>query len=206
MNQGAISVALNPFLDHPVFLYAVLTMSETVSTKKITWALKEVFLNELKPYSKNPRQLTKTQYQHLVTSLDKFGLIDKPIVNRDMGLIGGHQRVKVLQGEGVDSVECWFPSRQLTDKEVEELCIRLNRNTGDFDWDVLANEWEATELLEWGFEEGELGLGEEIAAEKNQEAEEKMAKIVIQLPDDDKSSFENQLDDLLIKFPRAQKK
>jgi len=56
-------------------------------------------------------------------------------------------------------VECWYPSRLLTDKEVEELNIRLNKNTGNWDFDALANGFEVPDLLEWGFDERELQLG-----------------------------------------------
>ena len=46
----------------------------------------------------------------------------------------------------------------LTDKEVEELNIRLNKNTGNWDFDALANRFEVPDLLEWGFDERELQL------------------------------------------------
>ena len=55
-------------------------------------------------------------------------------------------------------MECWYPSRELDEKEVEELNIRLNKNTGDWDFDVLANEFEMGDLLDWGFTEIDLGL------------------------------------------------
>ncbi len=48
----------------------------------------------------------------------------------------------------------------LDNVEVEELNIRLNKNTGDWDFDVLGNEWEITDLIKWGFEPHELGISE----------------------------------------------
>jgi ParB-like chromosome segregation protein Spo0J len=118
---------------------------------KPNWSLKKVKLSDLKDYHKNPRQLSENQAEQLKKSVDKFGLIDKPIVNQDMTLIGGHQRKNVLNGE-VEEIEVWFPDRSLDEKEVEELNIRLNANTGSWDFDVLANEWKQEELEEWGLE------------------------------------------------------
>ena len=87
-------------------------------------------------------------------------MIDKPIVNADSAntIIGGHQRKHVLEASGVKEIECWIPDRELSDKEVEELNIRLNKNTGSWDFDALANEFELDDLLEWGFDKGELDL------------------------------------------------
>jgi len=45
------------------------------------------------------------------------------------------------------------PETKLSDRDVEELNIRLNRNTGEWDWDILANEWEVEDLQEWGFDD-----------------------------------------------------
>mgnify|MGYP000914855066 FL=1 len=126
----------------------------------ITWNLKTFNIYDLTDYSKNPRSLTKQQFEQLKKSLDKFGLIDKPIINADEKntVIGGHQRLRVLRAEGQKSVECWIPSRELDEKEVEELNIRLNKNTGDWDFDTLANNFEVGDLVEWGFTEIDLGL------------------------------------------------
>lgn len=128
----------------------------------IHWSLREYKIGDLTDYSKNPRQLTESQYKQLKTSLDKFGMIDKPIVNADNRntIIGGHQRINVLRKVGAATVTAWVPSRELTEKEVEELNIRLNKNTGEWDFDILANEFEFDDLLSWGFDENELiGFG-----------------------------------------------
>ena len=107
-------------------------------------------------YPKNARVLSEHDAKHLGESLDKFGLIDKPIINKNGTIIGGHQRIKVLKTRNIEEVECWVPSRNLSNAEVEELNIRLNRNNGDWDWDKLGNEWDAHNLIEWGFEGDEI--------------------------------------------------
>jgi DNA modification methylase len=127
---------------------------------KINWTLKQFRLDELTDYYKNPRSLSEKEFKQLKTSLEKFGMIDKPIVNADSAhtIIGGHQRKHVLEATGVKECECWIPDRELSDKEVEELNIRLNKNTGSWDFDVLANEFELDDLLDWGFDKQELDL------------------------------------------------
>lgn len=125
---------------------------------EITWTLRTFQISELTDYAKNPRMLSKEQFAHLKKSMDKFGLIDKPIINADAAhtVIGGHQRLHVLRSEGVRAVECWYPSRELDEREVEELNIRLNKNTGSWEMDILANQWDVGNLLEWGFTKNEL--------------------------------------------------
>ena len=103
----------------------------------------------------NPRQLTKDQYQGLKDSITRFGLVDPVIVNKHKDrkniIVGGHQRVKVAKDLGFKDVPCVEVSLTL-DKE-RELNIRLNRNTGEWDWDSLANYFDVSDL-----DEGEYSI------------------------------------------------
>lgn len=123
----------------------------------IVWHIKSRNIADLKPYFKNPRYLTKDQEAQLVYCIDTFGLIDRPAINLDGTIIGGHQRIQALKKLGFKEIEVMVPNRKLTDEEVEECNIRLNKNTGDWDYDILANEFDAGSLLDWGFESEELG-------------------------------------------------
>jgi len=125
----------------------------------ISWNLKTCEIGALQPYEKNPRTLSDKEHRQLSDSLDRFGLIDKPVVNDDFTIIGGHQRIEVYKAKGANSVECWMPDRLLDEKEIEELNIRLNRNNGDWDYDILGNLFDVGDLLSWGFDEDDLGLG-----------------------------------------------
>lgn len=122
----------------------------------INWTLKTIPLKDLRDHPKNPRQITKEQYRHLEGLIDKFGLIDKPVINSDNTIIGGHQRVKILKKKKVKAVECWVPDNALTDAEVEELLVRHNLNQGSFDYELLANNFDAIDLLHYGFTEEQL--------------------------------------------------
>jgi ParB-like chromosome segregation protein Spo0J len=124
----------------------------------IEWHLETRKISELTPHQSNPRRITKEQYAALKASLDKFGLIDKPIITIDNQIIAGHQRIRILKDEGHKQVECWVPNKELDQHEVDELLIRHNKNTGEWDWDEVANSFEVGDLFEWGFTADDLHL------------------------------------------------
>lgn len=116
-------------------------------------------LSELVPASWNPRQLTEKQAKDLRKSLEKFDLAEVPVVNLDGMIIAGHQRTKILfQLHGDMEIDVRLPSRLMTEAEVKEYNVRSNKNTGEWDFDLLANNFDLDELLDWGFTEDELKL------------------------------------------------
>lgn len=155
--------------------------SATKSLQIVKWSLVEIPIKSLKEHPKNPRQIGKEQFARLGNLIDRFGLIDKPIVNSDMTLIGGHQRIKYLKKQKVKVVECWISDRLLDEKEVEELMIGVNKIHGQFDFDILANQFDPIDLLKWGFSEKELldtcQEAEEILEEQQQEEKKKKDKL-----------------------------
>jgi len=125
---------------------------------RITWSIESRSVASLKPHPRNPRVMTKKQEADLLDSLKRFGLIEKPIVTIDGMIIGGHQRLAILKKLKYKTVECWVPDRELSDEEVDELCIRLNRNTGSWDYESLANDWDLDKLVDWGFSPAEFDV------------------------------------------------
>ena len=118
--------------------------------------VEKIQINKLKPATYNPRQISKKQYNDLKDSIVKFGLVDPIILNKDLTVIGGHQRLKVCKELKYKDIDCVV--LDLTKEEERELNIRLNKSGGSFDLDILANEFEIEELKDWGFKEIELGL------------------------------------------------
>jgi hypothetical protein len=141
-------------------------------------------ISELIPAEYNPRILKDKQYKDIKKSLQRFGIVDPIIVNmhpdRKNVIVGGHQRVKVWSDLGNETIPCTEVSLDL--KKEQELNVRLNKNTGEFDFDALANFFEVRDLKEWGFEEWEFGMNEDepkdeqdlIANEKNKPASMKI--------------------------------
>ncbi len=108
----------------------------------------------------NPRELTEKQYTDLKDSLLRFGVVDPVLVNinedRKNIIIGGHQRKRVWEELGNKTIPC--VELDLTLDQERELNVRLNKNTGQFDMDALANYFDQDELIDWGFESFEFGM------------------------------------------------
>ena len=106
---------------------------------------------DLIPAPYNPRQSTAKQEKHLKESLEKFGMVEPIIYNKQTGyIVGGHFRVRELKKLGIKEIECVIVD--LNEADEKELNIRLNANTGSWDWDTLANDWEVVDLEAWGLE------------------------------------------------------
>lgn len=110
-------------------------------------------IDDLKAAEYNPRLLTSKQYKDLHTSLTLFGFVDPVIINtyegRENIIIGGHQRVKVWKEMWNKTVPCI--ELKLIPVLEKELNIRLNKNVGDFDYQLLEKEFSKLDLIEWGF-------------------------------------------------------
>ena len=85
-----------------------------------------------------------------------------------------------------------MPDRTLNNAEIEELNIRLNKNTGDWDFDILANEWDVENLIDWGFDAEEFGIldipKEEISLP---DGEKRLAQVTFTLSNDQKNTIDN---------------
>lgn len=128
---------------------------------------------DLKPAPYNPRQSTAKQEKHLKESLEKFGMVEPIIFNKQTGyIVGGHFRVRELKKLGIKEIECVIVD--LNEADEKELNIRLNANTGSWDWDTLANDWDVVDLEAWGLEipqfDTEPSYDELIGEEKNKPA------------------------------------
>jgi DNA modification methylase len=108
-------------------------------------------LKDLKPAPYNPRKSTERQEGNLKASLEKFGVVEPIIFNKQTGyIVGGHFRVRELKKLGFKDVECVIVD--LNEADEKELNIRLNANTGEWDMDALATEWDKEQLEEWGLD------------------------------------------------------
>jgi ParB-like chromosome segregation protein Spo0J len=106
-------------------------------------------IKDLKPNPLNPRKSSVTQDENLKKSLEKFGVVEPIVFNRRSGyIVGGHFRVRELKKLGYKEVECVIVD--LNEQDEKELLIRLNANTGDWDTDLLLQDWDADKLADWG--------------------------------------------------------
>ena len=120
--------------------------------------IQEVEIDQLKPSEYNPRKWSKEAIKQLTESIQKFGLIDPIICNSSHGrediVIGGHFRLKVARSLGYKTVPVVYLDIPDLEKE-KELNLRLNRNLGEFDWDLLAN-FDTSVLTDVGFSSEEM--------------------------------------------------
>ena len=124
-----------------------------MSKKRITWKIEKRKLADLKPHSKNPRQFTEKGMKDLENSINSIGFMQPININQDGTILSGHARTLKLQQMGEIEVDVYVPDRLLTPKQEEEVLVRANANTaGQWDFDILANEFEDFELVEWGLE------------------------------------------------------
>jgi len=109
--------------------------------------------NKLKTNPNNPRAIRKDQLDKLVKSLREFPemLEARPIVvNPDYVVLGGNMRLKAAMQAGLKEVPVYVASWD--EAKNKEFIIKDNLAFGEWDWDMLANEWEADELNDWGLE------------------------------------------------------
>lgn len=109
-------------------------------TNQPTMEIKELSLKELKPAAYNPRKKLKKgdkEYEKIKQSLLKFGYVDPIIVNKDMPVIGGHQRLTVLKDLDYETAKCVIVN--LPKEDEKALNIALNKITGQWDEALLAD-------------------------------------------------------------------
>ena len=100
----------------------------------------------------NPRIIKNHKYRKLVQSIKDFPEMLKlrPIVvDENMMILGGNMRWKASRDAGLKEV--WIDIAEgLSDEQKEEFIVKDNVNYGEWEWDILANEWDSIKLDEWG--------------------------------------------------------
>ena len=114
----------------------------------------QVKLYKIKGNPNNPRIIKNDKFKKLVKSIQEFPemLEKRPIiVDEDLMVLGGNMRLKASKDAGlkevwIDIAEGW------TKEQKDEFVVKDNVNFGDWEWDMLANEWDSVQLAEWGLD------------------------------------------------------
>jgi len=125
-------------------------------------------INSVKTNPNNPRILKDDKFKKLVNSIKSFPemLKVRPIVvNNDMFVLGGNMRLKACKAAGLKEVHIIKVS-DFTEAQQREFIIKDNVGFGEWDWDMISNEWDTDEVTDWGldlplFEEDEVLEAEE---------------------------------------------
>jgi ParB-like chromosome segregation protein Spo0J len=114
----------------------------------------KVAISEVKVNPNNPRLIKDDKFKKLVQSIkDLPQMLDiRPIVvNTDMIVLGGNMRLKACKEAGLQVVPIII-ANNLTEEQQREFLIKDNVSGGEWDWDILANEWEVEQLSDWGLD------------------------------------------------------
>jgi hypothetical protein len=116
--------------------------------------MERVNIKQVLPNPDNPRIIKGNKFDKLVASIKEFPemLELRPIVvNKDMVVLGGNMRLKACEEAGLAEVPVVFADN-LTPEQEREFIIKDNSNFGEWDWDLLANQWDTQLLNDWGLE------------------------------------------------------
>jgi ParB-like chromosome segregation protein Spo0J len=108
---------------------------------------------EIHPNPKNPRIIKDDNFKKLVQSLKDFpemADIREVVVNKDHMILGGNMRYKAMLEAGWKDIPVKIVD--LPDAKQKEFIIKDNVSGGEWDWDVLANEWDSEQLDDWGLD------------------------------------------------------
>lgn len=114
----------------------------------------KVKLSNIKPNPNNPRYIRDEKFEKLKQSIQEFPEMLKLrpiIVDDDMVVLGGNMRLKALTELGIDEVEI-IKAKDLTEKQKAEFIVKDNVGFGEWNWDILANEWDNELLTDWGLD------------------------------------------------------
>ena len=118
-------------------------------------------INKLKPNPNNPRLIKDDKFQKLVKSIQTFPemMAKRPIVcvtdvDGKLFPLGGNMRLRAIQEIGMNEIpDEWITlADEWTEEQRREFVIKDNVGFGEWNWEQLANEWDADDLSEWGLD------------------------------------------------------
>lgn len=114
----------------------------------------KININSIKANPNNPRLIKDEKFAKLVKSIKEFPemLELRPIVvNDDMIVLGGNMRLKACKEAGLKQVPI-IKASSLTSEQQKEFIIKDNVGFGEWDWELIANEWDAEQVTDWGLD------------------------------------------------------
>jgi hypothetical protein len=133
--------------------------------------VKKVKISEIKTNPKNPRLIKDDKFKKLVKSIKEFPqmLELRPIVVDENNIVlGGNMRLKACIEIGLKEIFI-VKAQDLTEEQKDEFIVKDNVGFGEWDWDLLANEWDTEKLDEWGLNIPNFENNEIDYSGKNQE-------------------------------------
>ena len=129
-------------------------------------ATKKIRIGSIKPNQNNPRFIKSDKFKKLVNSISEFPKMMelRPIVVDDEMIIqGGNMRYQALKHLGYKTIpETWIKkASDFTQEELDRFIVVDNLGFGEWDWEMIANEWDTSTLIDWGMDIPAFDLPEE---------------------------------------------
>lgn len=155
----------------------------------------EINNGQLKGLPKNPRLVKNAKYDKLKESITNYpemlswrSLLVYPLDNGKYIIVGGNMRYRAMKELGHKEAPVFIIPKETPIEKIKAYTILDNNGFGEWDWDLLANEWDAAQLTSWGVDlpimESEINMDEFFDSLDNEDEKSKDEKLTITIPDE----------------------
>lgn len=175
---------------------AIDAKSRAIETAFVSIELDKLDLNtgQIDGLPCNPRDITQAKMELLKKDIQQYpemlklrGLLVYPFDGKYV-IIGGNMRYLAMKDLGFTTAPCIIIPQETTVEQLKAYTILDNSGFGKWDWDLLANEWDAQQLTDWGVDlpimESEINPDEFFDKVENEQEKEKDDKITVSIPTD----------------------
>lgn len=168
-----------------------------IDTKYISIEMSQLEPNEgqLDGLPANPREIKKEKLELLKENIQKYpemlklrGLIVYPLEDGKYIIIGGNMRYQAMSELGFSNAPCIVIPKETSVEQLKAYTILDNNGFGKWDWESLANEWETSELEDWGLDlpiqESEINMDDFFDGVGNEDEKSKGEKLTVSIPDE----------------------
>lgn len=173
------------------------TNQASIDTKYISIEMSMLEPNEgqLDGLPANPREIKKEKLDLLKENIQKYlemlklrGLMVYPLEDGKYIIIGGNMRYQAMSELGFSNAPCIVIPKETSVEQLKAYTILDNNGFGKWDWESLANEWETSELEDWGLDlpiqESEINMDEFFDGAGDDDEKSKGEKLTISIPDE----------------------
>ena len=173
------------------------TQNKSIDTQFVSMELAQLEPNDgqLEGLPSNPRQITDSKMDLLKQNIQQYpemltlrGLLVYPLENGKYIIIGGNMRYHAMSELGFKTAPCIIIPKETSIEQLKAYSVIDNNGFGKWDWDMLANEWDAAQLTSWGVDlpimESEINTDEFFDSLENEDEKSKGEKLTITIPDE----------------------
>jgi len=169
--------------------------------------IEKININKIYPNKQNPRFIKDYKFKKLVKSVKEFPEMLKLrpiIIDKDNIILGGNMRYKACIEIGLKEVYI-IKADSFNKEQLKEFIIKDNVGYGQWDWDLIANQWDTQQLNHWGLDVLELeeAFDEGEFTEDNNETNKNEVVINLTMPYYQYEKMENDFEKFIKKYPNV---